>query len=211
MTETDQWRGLSDFVASMNFWRQVQETLAPSLGDRAFELLMYETPYLDGHRVIIPNGPANARDGEGYRSYSILQDREGFSIRSSGVSRANEFSDSLESWFGSLELAGKYFLYDGVCNHIYGRLNQDGAFRLSDVIDAEGLRSGWTSREVEGPTGYPRELYFDAADPGEFYVTFTGDTRTSQIITKTFREINQLYAAELGLEWLDIAIPDTTT
>lgn len=212
MTDQDDWVGLSDFLASMQFWRLVQQELAPSLGERGVELLLYEAPYLDGDRVRIPNGPANERDSEGVRNHSILQDPEGFSVRTSGLDRANEFTDIVEAWFGNFDLAAKYFLYQNVCTSTYGRLDQTGRRSLNALLKAEGLMSGWASRDVTGPTGhYPTDLYFNSANPAESYMTFNGDTRTSQVITKTFRQINELYAAELGLDRLDIAIPDTTT
>ncbi|WP_234974501.1 hypothetical protein [Williamsia sterculiae] len=175
------------------------------------EILLFGSPYLDGPRLQVPSGPARRRTSEGFTDYSILQEQDSFSIRESGQTRGSNFDDIVDASFGSFIFASKYFLFRQVAEITLTLVDPTAWNSLRKSIDAAGLAPGWTSRRASGTNGFPRTVYFKSSDPQEFYMTRTGDTRTSHTIVRSFRDINDMYSASFDVPSLGLSVPDTTT
>ncbi|UPW14561.1 hypothetical protein M0655_02800 [Gordonia amicalis] len=186
----DRWHGLTDFLSSMQYWSEVQNALAEG-GKFRGAVPLYEPPYLDGDRLVVPRGPGNAEDSEGYTDYSILDQHDYFSIRSSGRSRGNLYSESSESWFGIFSDAGKHFLASEVA--LTTRLRISGK-RLEIVTRRWknlGLAPSWTEVAQPNPGGFvDSKTYYRSDNPTRFYITVNPDTTTAFLLDLNWRDLN---------------------
>ncbi|MGV6991250.1 hypothetical protein ACUY3U_07270 [Gordonia amicalis] len=206
----ESWHGLADFLSSMQYWSDIQNTLAGA-GEFRSAAPLYKPPYLDGDRLVIPRGPGNAEDSDGYTDYSILDSDDYFSIRSSGRSRGNLYADSPESWFGMFRDAAKHFLAREVA--LTTRLRVQGK-RLELVTrrwKSLGLAPSWTEVAQPNPGGFvDSKTYFRSDEPSRFYITVNPDTATSFILDLNWRELNSTFSEGIpGIE--HVPLPNFTS
>lgn len=81
------WSGVSDFMAEMSYWIKVQRLLVDSGEKDADRALLFEMPYFESDRLMIPNGLANSENSEYYWQYSIYCIDRVFAIVRSGRER----------------------------------------------------------------------------------------------------------------------------
>ncbi|MFW0783593.1 hypothetical protein AAFP35_03655 [Gordonia sp. CPCC 206044] len=190
----DDWTGLADFHSSMDYWMRVQRHCAESGLAVADEVALYDLPYLDGQRLMIPNGPGRAEDSDGFRQDSILNDGKWFTLRESGRSRADVYADVVEAWFGTLNDLCKHFIGSYVGESTRMRLNLNLPIVNLRWLD-RGPAPGWIESNEPNPNGFePATRYFKEDEPGRFYFTDAGDGETSFRLNMTWRELNETYA-----------------
>ncbi|MGC4960955.1 hypothetical protein [Gordonia sp. DT101] len=203
----DEFAGLTDFLGAMTYWNAVQVMLA-SDGRLTTKAPLYERPYLDGERLMIPRGPGSAEDSEGYTDYSILDEHGSYSLRVSGRSRKDIRPDRPSCWFGHFDDATKYFVGANVAE-ITRMLYKPSAIPVVNLQWLNrGLAPGWLQSSEPNPSGFePATRYFMANDPGRFYFTDSTDTAASFLLNLTWRELNTTFSEGIpGAE--DIPMPD---
>ncbi|MBD1320641.1 hypothetical protein [Gordonia hankookensis] len=191
--DVDEWAALPDFFSAMAYWRNVQQFCAESGHAKADKILLFGTPYLDGDRLIIPNGPARAEDSEGYRAYSFNWEGNAFTLRESGRDRGTTWNNVTKAWFSSLSDIGKHFTGSYVGERTRMATNLKLPIVNLQWVDI-GPAPGWSGSGEPDPDGFePATKYHRNDDPSRYYFTDAGDSETSFRLNLSWRELNLLY------------------
>ncbi|MBD0862468.1 hypothetical protein IA539_14785 [Gordonia sp. zg691] len=189
----DRWYGLRDFFSSIEYWSALQEHLVRD-GTIRGSAPLYEAPYFDGDRLLIPRGPGNPEDSDGYTDYSICDEGEYFSIRTTSKSIAGQFDDLQKSWFGRFDDAAKYFLAGEMAFPTRLRMrNAKLEIPYSRWFDCD-LAPLWSDVEQPDPRGWVKSRkYFRSDNPSRFYITLNPDIPTSYLLDLTWRQLNSTF------------------
>lgn len=194
VADVEEWIGLEDFLASMAYWERIERVCIDQglAGDGA---LLFGPPYLDGERLIIPNGAGRAQDSEGYRIESIVLVNGIFTLQESGRDRSVDMSNAVKAYFGTFSDIGKYFIgfpvADGIRAALRPPLNPVN-WKWADVYSPA---IGWQDSREPDPSGFmPATRYFRADNPDRFYFTDSPDPSTSYPLNLSWRELNETYA-----------------
>ncbi|WP_161925796.1 hypothetical protein [Gordonia crocea] len=193
----DPWDGLNNFMATMGYWKEVQDALFADALTRSDPRTLGRV-YLDGDRVVIPSA-LDANQAEIYTNYSICCEGPRFSLRKSGRGdRGHTFSNVEVAWFGIFGDAAKYFSGSIVATPIRLALQP----RLDPVewrwLDA-GLPPNWSSIEEAKPSGIvPGRRFFRTDQPDRYYFTDASDNVTAWVLDLTWDQIVTVFSEGIG-------------
>ncbi|NDZ92798.1 hypothetical protein G3I13_20060 [Streptomyces sp. SID6673] len=197
----------ADFAAALDYWSRVQITLAEA-GRFETKAPLYEQPYFDGDRVMIPRGPGNAEDSYGYTDYSIVRGDGLYAVHTAGRSRGDTSPDSPRFWFGRFDDAAKYFVGRVVGGPTRSRLRREQMPVVNLQWLGRGLSPGWSEVPEPDPSGFlPSKRFFRHDNPDRFYFTTDIDTATSFLLSLSWRELNDALARDIpGIDGVPLPV-----
>ncbi|GAC55205.1 MULTISPECIES: hypothetical protein [Gordonia] len=199
--EMDRWHGLANLFASLDYWSEVQTTLAQQ---GAFETAapLFGRPYLDGNRLLFPRGPGADQDSEGYTDYSIHDVADHFALEVSGQRRGRTYENVAKAWFSDFADIAKYFVGSNVASRTRSRYRPANL----EIINHRWLDRGpaplWDQVREPNPGGFDRAVkYFRSDHPERWYFTVTTDSDTSFMLDLPWRELNSIFSEGIpGIE-----------
>ncbi|MGV6991251.1 hypothetical protein ACUY3U_07275 [Gordonia amicalis] len=198
----DKWSGLADLLSSLEYWSEVQTTLANE-GHFQGAAPLYGRPYLEDGRLVIPRGPGMAEDSDGYTDYSIVEEPTFFPVRIAGRSRGTLIPESANAWFGTFDDVAKYFIGRRVAAPTRSRVQPDGVESVNTRWLDRGLAPLWDQVIEPDPSGFsPGTRYFRSDQPERFYFTANTDSATSHLLNLSWRELNSTFNE--GLSGIDL-------
>lgn len=184
--------GLTDFVAALRYWAAVQLVLDEQGCLRGAPL--FGLPYVAAGRLVIPRGPGNAEDSDGFTDYSIRKESDGYSLRATTRSRGDWYLDRPTAWFGRFDDAARYF----VGRNVAGPTRMRYRPTILPVTNLQwldrGLAAGWVQSQHPVPGAVVSAKRCVTPDePGRFYATNSGDSATSFLLNLSWRQLNETY------------------